>query len=462
MKKLLFLILFLPLFVFGQPTSGQIDACSGSATGQNSYSVSITCNGYPTSPAVREKICVTFTITNTGASTLKVNSRSAIGITLGGTALTSSDIVANQPYIMIYDVINNKWTLQKPSGSGGVAVSSVSATSPLSSSGGTTPTITITSPLPAVNGGTNSTLGSWNIDGNSNGIERWIGTSSNFDFPIKANNTTIMNIAKGGHVGIGTGTVTPLQDLTINPLTNAGGFAIMAQNGTDITTQIQHNSGQTDVFSMYANASATALIQLVAGTGGTCYINNAGKLGLGTDSPLDGYTMTIDDAATGWVEYTGSNGAYHYMKMELLGSGVVAMHNGSGIVGLALGTNAVKDLLYLDNITNFVGIGTTIPASNFEVVGNVAIDATKTVVNASTSGSVTYSQPLSGTSWKTVVIHCTAALGTASYTYPVAFTNTPSIIATSTLAAGIVTTLTTTSVTVTGATSTGDLLLTGY
>jgi hypothetical protein len=55
-----------------------------------------------------------------------------------------------------------------------------------------------------------------------------------------------------------------------------------------------------------------------------------------------------------------------------------------------------------------------------------------------------------------------AILGAASYTYPVAFTNTPSIKATNDIASGIVTTLSNTAVTVTGSNSTGFIELVGF
>ena len=56
----------------------------------------------------------------------------------------------------------------------------------------------------------------------------------------------------------------------------------------------------------------------------------------------------------------------------------------------------------------------------------------------------------------------TACLGTASYTYPTAYTNTPSVYASNNVAAGIVTSISTSAVTVTGATSTGSLVLEDY
>ncbi len=88
--------------------------------------------------------------------------------------------------------------------------------------------------------------------------------------------------------------------------------------------------------------------------------------------------------------------------------------------------------------------------------------ATQTTVNATTSGTVKYSQPEQGSSYKKVIAYAAAALGTASYTFPTAFTNTPVILTTNGLGAAVVTALSTTAMTITGTTTTGFIIVEGY
>lgn len=102
--------------------------------------------------------------------------------------------------------------------------------------------------------------------------------------------------------------------------------------------------------------------------------------------------------------------------------------------------------------------GTVLEAVNKN--GAYASSVAQTTVSCSTSGTVVFSQPQAGASYKLVMIYANACIGTASYTYPTAFTNTPEVLSQSN--AALATSVSTTAVTITGTTSTGFLELDGY
>jgi hypothetical protein len=82
--------------------------------------------------------------------------------------------------------------------------------------------------------------------------------------------------------------------------------------------------------------------------------------------------------------------------------------------------------------------------------------------NGSSSGSAVFSQPAQGSTYKKAIIYLNALNGTASYTFPTPFTHTPTVGSTNGLATTKVTSLSTSSVTVTGSTDTGILYIEGY
>jgi hypothetical protein len=89
-----------------------------------------------------------------------------------------------------------------------------------------------------------------------------------------------------------------------------------------------------------------------------------------------------------------------------------------------------------------IGGGALITASNGMHLGNAAVDSIITsgivminnpitTATGAGTGSATFSEPFGGNDFKKVVIYCNALmLSTVSYTFPVAFTNTPGIVVT--------------------------------
>lgn len=135
------------------------------------------------------------------------------------------------------------------------------------------------------------------------------------------------------------------------------------------------------------------------------------------------------------------------------------LSNASAIGYLA--TVSASNCMVLGSGAN-IGIGTTAPTKKLQVVGDVGIDAVQTTVNNSTSGTSVFSEPLTGLSYKKVVIYLAAAIGTATYTFPIAFSHTPAIVTTDQVVTGVATSISTTAVTITGANTTGILILEGF
>jgi hypothetical protein len=86
--------------------------------------------------------------------------------------------------------------------------------------------------------------------------------------------------------------------------------------------------------------------------------------------------------------------------------------------------------------------------------------ATQTTVSGSTSGSIVCSQPFQGSSYKKVLIYLNALIGTATYTFPTGFTQSPAY---SILGSGVTGSLNTQTVTTTSVTlGTGAVAVTGW
>jgi hypothetical protein len=259
------------------------------------------------------------------------------------------------------------------------------------------------------------------------------------------------------------GTVTaslPANTGTIAEL-NIGNTFTAAQTATAFVTSSNAN-----------NLGITATNSVVHST--SAYLQFAGSSGVGSrvnmnsqTSPTltagDNYASLIVGNGLVTTAATGTHSWLANVAIDPLGtvtSGGAAVTNEANLYIGSAGAAATNNYsLYVAGPTT---IASTLAASTSVSSPVFLSTAAQTTVSCSTSGSAIFSEPEQGTSDKKVLIHMSSCLGTASYTYPVAFTNTPSIYASNNVAASIATSLSGTAVTVTGATTTGSLILEDY
>jgi hypothetical protein len=227
------------------------------------------------------------------------------------------------------------------------------------------------------------------------------------------------------------------------------------------------------------------------------YISSDGTGNPGTWQPESGTgTSTIPyvPAAVGaYCSNDGSGNPGTWVPCAASSSGATSVSNSDGTLTITPTTGAVVASLALGHANTWTALQ-TFPASGINInVGTIAyntgtnhftfnhavdagtnplvgagafINATQTTVSGSTSGSAIFSQPESGTAYKRIVIYLNALSGTASYTFPVAFSHAPNVNAGQQsgflVVATVVTALSVTAVTVTGAPSTGFIILEGF
>jgi hypothetical protein len=189
-----------------------------------------------------------------------------------------------------------------------------------------------------------------------------------------------------------------------------------------------------------------------------------------TSVPASGPCRVLFGILGNGTNYTNNRGYYLSVPVEPVGNPTVTLPLATANAYIfALPTGASANAIPTAGTAGFGGTsscsdnGTIFACSEpVQAPSFVATGGTPTTVNCSTSGTAIFLQSLTGTNDKKVVVTFAACLGTASYTFPTAFTVQPSVFASNDVAATLVTSRSTTAITVTGTTSTGTLFLEGY
>lgn len=83
------------------------------------------------------------------------------------------------------------------------------------------------------------------------------------------------------------------------------------------------------------------------------------------------------------------------------------------------------------------------------------------VVNGSISGLASFSQVQEENKPMKLIVYCNSLVGTASYTFPTPFANIPTVVGTTGYKKAVISSLSTTSITITGESANGFIFLQG-
>jgi hypothetical protein len=275
-----------------------------------------------------------------------------------------------------------------------------------------------------------------------------------------------------GNLGIGY-TGTPTANLDIEPtITNTSGSVYIEK----VTPQISPVSNSSSVLvgtlinPKLLNANSWYQIKAVSaqpitlggghvtymtGVGAECYANNGGSIanayGLYANVTQMSGGQPAGTIGTAYCVYADGGADYSYPFSFNNFYGVYIAKPNTGLVN--------SYALYSQGGANFMG-GTLQVNGVATFAASVNSDAPQTVVNGSISGTATFTQPFAGTSYKKCMVYCNALNGTATYTFPVAFTDSPAVNSSGT--GVVVTSLSPSSITITGSTSTGFLIVEGF
>ena len=189
----------------------------------------------------------------------------------------------------------------------------------------------------------------------SDGASSYIGTTSNTDLRLVANNAEKMRIDSSGNVGIGTTSITNVQTPTLQLGTNRGAIAIG-------TGDIQDNGSTLDI-------GSPRPISFSISSSEKMRIDSSGNVGIGTTGPT--HTLHVQGTSNDTIDETKGT-----MKVQASGGngmifGTIASSPFSSYIQSAyvIDTSLAQYNLALNPIGGNVGIGTTNPASKLTVDG---------------------------------------------------------------------------------------------
>lgn len=274
---------------------------------------------------------------------------------------------------------------------------------------------------------------------------------SNVIFGLNAANNTLTgtnNVVMGTNAGVALTTSSNAVILGTGAaaaLTSGGGVFIGSSAGAAATT-VNNSVFIGPSAGLVSNANACVFIGASAGSTS----NSTGNTFIGSNCQGTGNACVL----------IGQNAVSGSANNALaIGQSANASFSNSTAIGTGAATTAINQIMLGTGLQSVVLPG---PTSFLNGVGG---NRASTTVTGSSSGSALFSQNFTGTTYKKVVIRCVGLVGTASYAFPSGFAHIPAIVIDSTpggLSASIVTTLTDSAVTITGATSSGFIFLEGF
>lgn len=187
------------------------------------------------------------------------------------------------------------------------------------------------------------------------------------------------------------------------------------------------------------------------GTGGPLIVKaNTYFSGSSENSINTGYSLPADALSNKgelWVNFKGYNDGFAYYRNFIVGDG-----------------KGRKIAWFQGSTGSFFG-KTEAPGANNDAMATTAyvdknLEAAPTVTSGSISGTAAFNEPIRATYYKKIIVYCNSLAGRATYTFPVAFTNLPIV---SVGAKKIkIETLSTTKVTISANSATGELIFEGY